>query len=444
MYLNESKLSRYGTLCALYFFQGVPWAFIAVAFVTYLVGLETIDVSDEQIATLTLMGTLPWMFGKLILGPLIDRYQSSSMGRRRPWILGAQLGMIVTMAAFLAIDAPEENLQAIGLFFLVHNIFAALQDVSSDALAVDVLEEKEISFANGLMFVSKGFGFMFAALVLGGVLLDSGFQAALMVQLPVLAVFMLVPLFVLEKQGDRRFPGPRQDASVEEFESLSFGQIWGSLLLAFKNKTARWALLLSSVVWIGGGMGASMGIIDIQFPFLFQRELGWSEEEYLTLKGVVIFLMTMIGFFIGGLLGSKFGSHKIMTFAVGLGTVMTIVWSLLRSNWTNPDFMQFYWMLWTIVWGVVGANLIALLMSVTTSDLGGSQFSVYMTFINFGAILGTQVSPVVFDLVGENYPNLFLVGAGFQLIVFLVLLGMGRSMVPAEDSTPAAADKESE
>ena len=440
MYLNESKLSRYGTLCALYFFQGVPWAFIAVAFVTYLVGLETIDVSDDQIATLTLMGTLPWMFGKLILGPLIDRYQSSSMGRRRPWILGAQLGMIVTMAAFLAIDAPEENLQAIGLFFLVHNIFAALQDVSSDALAVDVLEEKEISFANGIMFVSKGFGFMFAALVLGGVLLDSGFQAALMVQLPVLALFMLVPLFVLEKQGDRRFPGPRQDASVEEFESLSFGQIWGSLMLAFKNKTARWALLLSSVVWIGGGMGASMGIIDIQFPFLFQRELGWSEEEYLALKGVVIFLMTMIGFFIGGMLGSKFGSHKIMTYAVGLGTVMTIVWSLLRANWTNPDFMQFYWMLWTIVWGVVGANLIALLMSVTTSDLGGSQFSVYMTGINFGAILGTQVSPAVFDAVGENYPNLFLVGAGFQVIVLLVLIGMGKSMVTGEDSTSAAAE----
>ena len=440
MYLNESKLSRYGTLCALYFFQGVPWAFIAVAFVTYLVGLETIAVSDEQIATLTLMGTLPWMFGKLILGPLIDRYQSSSMGRRRPWILGAQLGMIVTMAAFLAIDAPEENLQAIGLFFLVHNIFAALQDVSSDALAVDVLEEKEVSFANGLMFVSKGFGFMFAALVLGGVLLESGFQAALTVQLPVLAIFMLVPLLVLEKQGDRRFPGPRQDASVEEFESLSFGQIWDSLMVAFKNKTARWALLLSSVVWIGGGMGASMGIIDIQFPFLFQKELGWSEEEYLALKGVVIFLMTMIGFFIGGLLGSKFGSHKIMTYAVGLGTVMTIVWSLLRANWTNPDFMQFYWMLWTIVWGVVGANLIALLMSVTTSDLGGSQFSVYMTGINFGAILGTQVSPAVFDLVGENYPNLFLVGAGFQVIVLLVLIGMGKSMVPVEDSTPTESE----
>ena len=65
------------------------------------------------------------------------------------------------------------------MFFLIHNIFAALQDVSSDALAVDVLEEGEIALANGLMFVSKGFGFMFAALILGTVLIDDGFQAAL-------------------------------------------------------------------------------------------------------------------------------------------------------------------------------------------------------------------------------------------------------------------------
>ena len=45
--------------------------------------------------------------------------------------------MIVTMAAFLLIDEPETDLAAIGMFFLIHNIFAALQDVSSDALAVD-------------------------------------------------------------------------------------------------------------------------------------------------------------------------------------------------------------------------------------------------------------------------------------------------------------------
>ena len=96
--LQGSKPARFGTLCSLYFSQGVPWAFITVAFVAYLVGHDTYDISDDEVAALTLMGTLPWMFGKLILGPMIDRYQSSIMGRRRPWILFSQFGMIVTMA----------------------------------------------------------------------------------------------------------------------------------------------------------------------------------------------------------------------------------------------------------------------------------------------------------------------------------------------------------
>ena len=98
-------------------------------------------MTDDQIVLLS-MGTLPWMFGKLILGPLIDRYQSSSMGRRRPWILGAQLGMIVTIAAFLAIDAAEDLKMLLVCFSLSTTSFAALQDVSSDALAVDVLDLK--------------------------------------------------------------------------------------------------------------------------------------------------------------------------------------------------------------------------------------------------------------------------------------------------------------
>ena len=59
--------------------------------------------------------------------------------------------------------------------------------------------------ANGLMFVAKGFGAMFAVLVLGGILLDSGFQSALLVQLPVLFVIMIIPLFILEKEGDKNW-----------------------------------------------------------------------------------------------------------------------------------------------------------------------------------------------------------------------------------------------
>ena len=325
--LSESKPARFGTLCSLYFSQGVPWAFIAVAFVAYLVGHDTYDISDEEVATLTLMGTLPWMFGKLILGPMIDRYQSSTMGRRRPWILFSQFGMIVTMAAFLSIDSPETDLAAIGMFFLIHNVFAALQDVSSDALAVDVLEEEEIALANGLMFVSKGFGFMFAALILGTVLIDNGFQAALTVQIPLLFVLMFIPFFIREREGDSLFLGGTREGGQEEHESMNFKELKDALSGVLKESSTRWALLLAAIVWIGGGMGGGMGIIDMQFPFVFVDDLGWDEEEYLALKGATIFMMTMAGFLVGGFLGKKFGSHKVMMYAVGVGTLMTVGWS---------------------------------------------------------------------------------------------------------------------
>ena len=434
--LSESKPARFGTLCSLYFSQGVPWAFIAVAFVAYLVGHDTYDISDKEVATLTFMGTLPWMFGKLILGPMIDRYQSSTMGRRRPWILFSQFGMIVTMAAFLSIDSPETDLAAIGMFFLIHNVFAALQDVSSDALAVDVLEEGEIALANGLMFVSKGFGFMFAALILGTVLIDDGFQAALTIQIPLLFVLMFIPFFIREREGDSLFLGGTREEDQEEHESMNFKELKDALSGVLKESSTRWALLLAAIVWIGGGMGGGMGIIDMQFPFVFVDDLGWDEEEYLALKGATIFMMTMAGFLVGGFLGKKFGSHKVMMYAVGVGTLMTVGWSALRGNWSDDSFMQLSWMIWTFVWGIVGANLIALLMSLTTSELGGTQFSLYMTAINIGAISGTMISPKILEMLGDSYPNLFIVGATFQALVFVVLMMMGPSLEATKLTAP--------
>ena len=451
--LQESRTARFGTLCTLYFSQGIPWFFVATALVTFLVD-ENAMTDDEKLVLIS-MGMLPWIIGKLILGPLIDRIQFRSMGRRRPWVLISQLGMAVTIAAFLLIEDPAEDLKMLGLFFLIHNIFAALQDVSADALAVEVLPEGEIPLANGLMFVAKGFGAMFAVLVLGSILLNSGFQAALLVQLPVLFLIMLVPLFVLEKEGDKFLPwskGLATSTAASDDEVMKFSEIISGFKLAVSDPAPRWALLLCTIMWIGGGMGTGMGIIDFQWEFLFVDELGWDAQDYLDTKALPVFLSTMAGFLVGGFLGSKFGSQRVLLSAVGLGTVMTIVWSASRSNWSDQSFMTGIWLLWTLIWAIVGANLLALLMSVTTKELGGTQFSIYMTLINVGAFAGNALSPRALDMVDGSYANLFLVGAAFQGLVFLVLLGMGSRLQSTSDSPPESvvisssegADTESE
>ena len=433
--LQESRTARFGTLCTLYFSQGIPWFFVATALVTFLV--DENSMTDDEKLVLISMGMLPWIIGKLILGPLIDRIQFRSMGRRRPWVLISQLGMAVTIGAFLLIEDPAEDLQMLGLFFLIHNIFAALQDVSADALAVEVLPEGEIPLANGLMFVAKGFGAMFAVLVLGSILLDSGFQAALLVQLPVLFLIMLVPLFVLEKEGDKFLPwskGLSSSTETTDEETMKFGEIISGFKVAISDPAPRWALLLCTIMWIGGGMGRGMGIIDFQWEFLFVDELGWDAQDYLDTKALPVFLSTMAGFLVGGFLGSKFGSQRVLLTAVGVGTLMTIVWSASRDNWSDQGFMTGIWLFWTLIWAIVGANLLALLMSVTTKELGGTQFSIYMTLINVGAFAGNALSPRVLDMVDGSFANLFLVGAAFQGLVFFVILGMGNRLQSTSDS----------
>ena len=434
--MQESRFARFGTVCALYFAQGVPWFFVATALVTFLVDNGSMD--DTQKLALISAGMIPWIIGKLVLGPVIDRYRFPRMGQRRPWVIISQLGMMLTMAAFLLVDDPAADLGTLGMFFLIHNIFAALQDVSSDALAVDTLSDEELPLANGLMFVAKGFGAMFAVLGLSRVLNDSGFHAALQVQIVVLAAVMMIPLFVRERPGDQLFPwseASSETSSAADGDVMTFGEIKTAFQSAVSGSSAaKMALLLCTIMWIGGGMGTGMGIIDFQWEFLFVDELNWDAQDFLDAKGLPVFLMTMLGFLVGGLLGSKFGSKKTLTVAVAVGTLMTVAWSALRGQWTDSSMMLQIWLVWTLVWAIVGANLLAFLMSVTSKEVAGTQFSIYMTLINVGAFTGNALSPVLKDLAGGSFPNLFLFGAAFQALVFLLLL-----QIKDDEATPPAS-----
>ena len=93
---------------------------------------------------------------------------------------------------------------------------------------------------------------------------------------------------------------------------MSFGDIVTGLRSALSGGAPAWALLFAAMMWIGGGMGAGMGMIDVQFPFLFIEELNWSDTEYLALKGGLITLATLLGVLTGGELGRRFGMQNTM------------------------------------------------------------------------------------------------------------------------------------
>ena len=420
--LVENYNSRVLTLCALYVAQGIPWGFMTVTFVTYL-ALE--GVGAGKLALLLTLGTLPWSL-KFLWGPVIDRYQYREMGRRRPWILAAQTGMILFLSAILLVPDPASNVLLVSVMFCVYNIFTSLQDVSTDALAVDILKPDEIEQVNSYMFTSKSVGGIIGGAGLGSVINILGIKGAIALQIPILILIMLVPLFMTERPGEKRFPWSESNSQFKDDldkDGQNFREIFGKIKTALSIRAAQLGILLSLTVSL------SFFLIPV-LPLLFVRELGWTEEQFNQTKGGIILVVTMIGYLIGGQLGKRFGGKATIVYAAVGTAVTTTVWGLTEGMWSNGAFMMVIWSLRTFGWAVVMINIYALMMKVTWGEVGGTQFTGYMAMMNLSAIIGYQLAEPFASRL--DYPTLFVIAAVFETLVILAVLFIDPSQTRRE------------
>jgi len=406
--LSDNYRARVLTLCALYVAQGIPWGFITVTFVTYL-AVE--GVAAKELALLLTLGTLPWSI-KFLWGPVIDRYQFRGLGKRRPWILIAQSGMIVMLTLMLLIPNPSGNVQFFAYMFLVYNIFTSLQDVSTDALAVDILKSNEIEKVNSYMFTSKSVGGIIGGAGLGTIINFVGIKGAILMQIPILVGIMLVPLFMTERPGEKRYPWSEGQVieEVETSEKKDFKEIIFNVKTALSLRSTQLGIILSLLVSI------SFFLVPI-LPQLFTSELGWTEEKFNATKGGIILIVTMLGYVVGGQLGKRFGGKLVMIYAALTTALITASWGLSADYWSNGLFMLVIWSVRTLLWSIVMINAYSLMMKITWTEVGGTQFTGYMAMMNLSAIIGYQLT----DPLGSrfDYSTLFLIAAVFETLVIL-------------------------
>ncbi len=423
--LVESYSARVFTLCALYVAQGIPWGFITVTFVTFLAAR---GVAAGELALLLTLGTLPWSV-KFLWGPIIDRYQVAKYGRRRPWILLAQTGMIMMLIAMLFVPDPANNVETIAMMFLIYNIFTSLQDVSTDALAVDVLKPHEMEKVNSYMFTSKTIGGAIGGAGLGTIIVFIGLKGAILLQIPILLGIMFAPLMMVERPGEQRFPWDVVDASEEnsKFESEeissedfdlttvndSFIVIFNKIRTAFSLRSARLGVLLSLTVSL------SFLLIPV-LPLLFVLELGWTEAEFNATRGGWILIVTMIGYLIGGQLGRRFGGKSVIIFGALITAFITSLWGITDGFWDNATWMVGIWSLRSLGWSIVMINIYSLVMKVTWGEVGGTQFTAYMAMMNLSAIIGYQLTEPLANRF--DYQTLLMIGGVLEtLVIFSVL-----------------------
>ena len=145
--ISEHRRWRFFVFFMLYVAQGIPFGLVLIALPPYLAAN---DVDPLAIGGFLSAALLPHGI-KLINAPLMDRWTYWPMGKRRPWILIAQLALITALIALSLIPDPTKNLSLLTIGCFIVMFCGAFQDVATDGMAVDLLPIEDQPKASSIM-----------------------------------------------------------------------------------------------------------------------------------------------------------------------------------------------------------------------------------------------------------------------------------------------------
>jgi PAT family beta-lactamase induction signal transducer AmpG len=416
--LSTSAPLRYSTFGALYFAQGIPQGLQLFAIPAWMAmnGVEA-GVVGSYVA----ICTLPWTF-KLVAGPLMDRYSFLPMGRRRPWLLGAQLGLLVMMLVMAFVPDPLNNMRLFMAVSFVLNCFGAVQDVATDGMAVDITPVDQQARANGVMWGAKAVG-MGATLTVGTWAINSyGFTAAVVGVALVMVLVLVVPSVLRERLGERLFPWSKGAASPEALGLKA--ETWGEILLTLKSAF----LLRNSLV---GALcilliGTANGLKDALAPVFTIQQLEWDNSAYADLIAGAKVVSAVAAMVIAGWLADRVGKIRIISIYIVALALGWLVLAYLPTHWSTPGLIKafFYGNQFLETFMIVA--ILATAMNLCWTRVAATQFTLYMVCNNIGFVLGaTVLGPMRAQL---SWSGMFLFLASL-FVLALVLLQFMRLRV---------------
>ena len=378
--LSESALLRYFSLSALYAAQGIPEGLTFFAIPAWL---AMNGKSALEIGTFVAAIGLPWSF-KILMAPLMDRFTYLPMGRKRPWVILGQLGLILSLILTALVPDPLNNLFLLsGAGFMI-SFFGAFQDVAVDGMTIDVVPVNEQARANGLMWGSKTLGISLSLLVSTWVINTFGFHFSPLLIALVIALILIVPLKFRENRGEKFMPWgvgePAQKYIQTQADTLK--SIFKNLLQVFFLPSG---LVLGAAVFIFG-MGS--GFMETLLPVFTIQEVGWTDTHYSRVLSLANIVAGIAGMFVGGALVDFFGRIRMMSIYLILFALLTVSFVLLNTLWTETFFVPGFIMTYYILYTFMCIAIFATAMELSWTRIAATQFTLYMAIYNLGRAIG--------------------------------------------------------
>jgi PAT family beta-lactamase induction signal transducer AmpG len=439
--LLATPVGRLVAFFFLYVTEGIPLGFAATAVATQL---RRQDVGPAEIGAFVGSFYLPWAF-KWAFGPFIDVFTSERLGRRRGWILGTQLMLIVTLLACTGLNLPAQLGVLTGVL-LVHNSFGAMQDVAIDALAVTTLREDERGLANGVMFAGAaigsaigGSGVLFLMPVIG---LAGGFVF-------VAGCIALVTVFIVLPLQEARTPLAERRSAGLAAAGREMRQFSMEAFRSFLGTRGAFAGLLFALLPAGA---MSLGLA-LQSNLAVEVGMDDDSVAWLSLWSQVISAACMVG---GGLLSDKLGRRRTLAvyFVLMSLPVLYLMGVLTAQHWimpvgpavagvaarvAAPALVTAVWvatLLYAVGQGLMYGARSAIFMDVTNPKVAATQFTAYMALLNLSIAYSATWQGIAIEALG--YPKTLLIDALTGLLC-LAVLPLIKPALPAGDGVADGA-----
>jgi len=382
--LSNNPRVRYATGAIMYCAQGIPAGLLSIAIPAWLASQ---DVAAAEIASYLAVITLPWAF-KLVTGPLMDRYEFLPMGRRRPWVIGAQLGLSLSLLALMLVEHPAEQVGLLMVIGVIINSFAATQDVAVDGMSIDLTPVREQGRLNAFMSFGKAVGWSVTAAVSGVLLTTLGMKATAILAAVVAGIALLAIIFVLEREDERVLPWTRGKAATVQRADVSFGSVFSGVNQVLWVRTS---LIVMSIMFLDGliyGYGQAL------MPIAAVKLFGYTTAEWSQLVAMMGLIGAVVALSVGPLI-DRLGAKRMLFVAMTLVGVHALLLAQTQHLWQDTLYVRVMLSIWVAMLPVVMVSVIALAMAICSSTLSATQFAIYMSVANLGSAAGSKIYGMV-------------------------------------------------
>ena len=373
--------------------------------------MKDAGVDLTVIGMMTLVG-LPYTL-KFLWAPVLDRFTLPFLGRRRGWLLVAQLALMGSIVGLGSTD-PVSNPWIVAFAAFLVTFFSASQDIVVDAYRREDLSDQELGLGSSLYINGYRIGMLLAS---GGGLIMADHMPFSMVyaimagaMLPGIMTTLLAP----EPRTTMGTPATMKEAVIDP------------LVEYFSRNGALWILAFVLLYKIGDTMASA-----ITTPFYL--DVGFSKTEIGAVVKLFGFWATVVGSLLGGVLMLRLGINRSLWIFGVLQALSTAGFAVLaRVGYSIPTLS------WVIGFenfssGMGTAAYAAFMASITNKKFTATQYALLTSLMGVPRVLAS--APTGFLAKYMGWETFFILCTLIAIPGMLLLLKFAPWVSSSSDST---------